>query len=374
MYPNFAPSSEQSNKMEKKQRIIGFDLARAYAVLGMYIVNFNTVFGSFTDKSTLGQFLGLFNGNSSTTFVILAGMGIALMTNRSDYSLAEKSKLKKVISRRSWFLFVIGLLLYIWWPADILHYYGGYMHLAILILFVPPKYYWWAAGVAIIIFHVLFAIIPYETGWNFKTLEYTDFWTINGFLRNTLYNGWNSIFPWVAYFFAGMWLGRLEWSGFKIQRNVFLIGLSLLVFINASQMYATQAITDTNLLLYITADYIPPFLPFMLSTFGFALMLISTFMFIGSKFEHHKYAKLFAATGQMTLTHYISHLTIGMMIFSLLTSKNYVGYLSQNAPTSPLFILLFAVFYFILSCLFSKLWTLKFKNGPVETLMRKISG
>ena len=74
-----------------KQRIIGFDLARAYAILGMFIVNFNTVYGSLTDQSFLGQLLSLFSGNSSSTFVILAGMGISLMTNRIEYSLEEKT-------------------------------------------------------------------------------------------------------------------------------------------------------------------------------------------------------------------------------------------------------------------------------------------
>jgi uncharacterized protein len=357
-----------------KLRIIGFDLARAYAILGMFIVNFNTVFGSFTDKTIVGQFLSLFSGNSSSTFVILAGMGISLMTNRSEYSLSEKAKLKKIISRRSWFLFVIGLLLYLWWPADILHYYGGYMHLALLILFTHKKYYLWFAFLAIIIFHILFAVIPYETGWNFNTLEYKDFWTVNGFLRNTLYNGWNSIFPWVAYFFAGMWLGRLDWRVYALQRKMFLLGLGLLIFIIALQFWATNITINKDLLMYISADYVPPFLPFMLSTFGFALMVISTFMFLGGKFENNNYAKLFASTGQMTLTHYISHLTIGMIIFAFITGKKYTGHLSENAATSPILILLFAVSYFVLSCLLSQLWARRFKNGPIETLMRKISG
>lgn len=171
-----------------------------------------------------------------------------------------------------------------------------------------------------------------------------------------------------------MWLGRLDWSLLNIQRKLFLIGLGLQIFITALQYYANHYIANKNILLYITADYIPPFLPFMLSTFGFALMLISTFMFISNKVAHNKYAQLFAATGQMTLTHYISHLTIGMIIFAAITGKNYTGPLSEKAPTSPLLILLFSVAYFALSCLFSKLWTQKFKNGPIETLMRKISG
>ena len=357
-----------------KQRIIGFDLARAYAILGMFIVNFNTVYGSLTDQSFLGQLLSLFSGNSSSTFVILAGMGISLMTNRIEYSLEEKTKLKTIISRRSWFLFVVGLLLYLWWPADILHYYGGYMHLAIPLIFLPKKYYLWSAFTAIMVFHILFFIIPYDTGWNFTTLEYKDFWTIKGFLRNTIYNGWNSIFPWVAYFFAGMWLGRLDWSLLKTQKKLFLIGFLLWLLVTVMQCNADNITTNKDLLLYLTADYIPPFLPFMLSTFGFALMLVSTFMYVGNKVENHKYSRLFASTGQMTLTHYISHLTIGMVVFSLITGKNYAGYLAEKATASPVLILLFSIFYFGLSCLFSKIWSRKFKNGPVETLMRRISG
>jgi uncharacterized protein len=357
-----------------KQRIIGFDLARAYAILGMFIVNYNTVFGSLTDKSFSGQFLSLFSGNSSTVFVMLAGMGIALMTNRAEYSAEEQSKLKKIISKRSWFLFAIGMLLYTWWPADILHFYGGYMHIAILILFIPKQYYIWFVLAAIAIFHLLLLLIPYGTGWNFNTLEYLDFWTIEGFFRNTFYNGWNSIFPWVAYFIAGMWLGRLDWSDIKRQKQLFLIGLATWISIAGLQFYANNSAISPGIKFYITADYMPPFLPFMLSTFAFGLMLISFFMYIGSIVEGRKWATLFASTGQMTLTHYVSHLTIGMVIFASISDKSYSGHLSEKAAASPLFILLFAVCYFIVSCLFSHFWTKYFKNGPIETLMRKISG
>ncbi len=357
-----------------KQRIIGFDLARAYAILGMYIVNFNTVFGDLESKTILGQFLSLFSGNSSTVFIMLAGMGISLMTNRENYSWAEKVKLKKIISKRSWFLFAVGLILYTWWPADILHFYGGYMHLAILILFLPKKYYLWSAFLAIIIFHFLLFMIPYETGWDFRTFAYHDFWTIKGFFRNTLYNGWNAIFPWVAYFFAGMWIGRLDWHQSKVQKQFFIWGFVLWTSMTILQVYAKSYITHHDLLLYITADYIPPFLPFMLSTFGFGLMLISFFMFWGGKVENNKYALLFASTGQMTLTHYISHLTIGMIIFAVITGKKYSGHLAEHEATMPIFILLFALCYFVASCLFSKLWKMHYQYGPVEMLMRKLAG
>ena len=357
-----------------KNRILGFDLARAYAIFGMFVVNFNIVFGSQADASVPGWLLTLFNGNSSSMFVILAGMGIALMTNRAEYTLEEKQKLKSIVIKRSWFLFVSGLLLYNWWPADILHFYGGYLHLAALLLFVPKRFYLWAAGAAILVFHVLLAVIPYENGWNFETLQYADFWTVEGFLRSTFYNGWNPIFPWIAYFLLGMWLGRLDWQDKRIRKNVLLTGIWAFSLVEILQFIAGCGYFDENLAFYITADYIPPFLPFMLGTAGFALIVIVVCMLIGEKFTENKLLQTLAKTGQMTLTHYVAHLTLGMIIFAVLTDKTEINSLNMGTPIAPLTVLIYTAVYFILSMVFSRFWNLKLKYGPLETLMRRITG
>jgi len=356
-----------------KQRIIGFDLARAYAIFGMYIVNFNMVFGHYNDQTFTGKFLSLFSGNSSTVFVILAGMGIALMTNRSEYSISEKVNLRNTILKRALFLFVGGLLLNFVWPADILHFYGCYMFLAAFFIFLNRKIFLWLATLSILVFHILIFIIPYETGWNLEKLQYNDFYTLNGFIRNTFYNGWNSIFPWIAYFLLGLFLGRLDWTQIKVQRKMFFTGLSLYLTINIIQIISQQISISTQLKEFINADYLPPFLPFILSTFGFGLMLISGFMYLGIKVGECKIAKTFAATGQMTLTHYVSHVTIGMILFSVFTGKNLSEDVSQMQATSPIYVLLFSIVYFVISYHFSRLWTIKHKNGPLETLMRKLS-
>jgi uncharacterized membrane protein YeiB len=357
-----------------KQRIIGFDLARTYAIFGMFIVNFNTVFGSHTNHNGISGFLNLFNGNSSTLFVMLAGMGVSIMANKGDYSLEEAKKIRRVITKRSWFLFVLGIGFYLWWPADILHFYGGYMHIAALIIFLPKKYYLYAAAAAILIFHFLLAIVPYQTGWNFETLMYKDFWTISGFIRNTFYNGWNSIFPWIAYFFLGMYLGRLDWQNPKILRTVFFTGITVYTLVFLVQTFASEIIKDKDLLFYLTADYLPPFLPFMLGTASFGLILISIFIFIGNKVGDSKIAVVLASTGQMTLTHYISHLFLGLIVFVLVTGKVLSYNILNETPTNPVVIFAFAIVYYLMSILFSYAWSKKFKNGPFEMLMRKISG
>jgi uncharacterized membrane protein len=94
-----------------KQRIIGFDLARAYAIFGMYIVNFNFSFGSvMRPNDSIGHFLNIFTGNSTAIFIICAGMGLSLMCNKDDYTLAEKAVLKSRVLKRSWFLIQAGTL------------------------------------------------------------------------------------------------------------------------------------------------------------------------------------------------------------------------------------------------------------------------
>ncbi len=358
-----------------KERIIGFDLARAYAIFGMYLVNFNIVFGNYQDQSLPAQFLALFSGNSSTVFVLLAGMGVALMSNRlHEYSLEDKIRLKSILTKRSWFLFGIGLVLYLWWPADILHFYGGYMHLAALLLFVEKKYYLYAGGSAILIFHLLLLLIPYETGWNFETLQYKDFWTVNGFIRNTVYNGWNPIFPWFAYFALGMYLGRLDWTLSSTQRKMFLIGLSLYLSISGLKLLVSHLPVSEDVIFYFHADYLPPFLPFVVSTMGFGMALIAALMYLSRFVRNSRMGQDLAKTGQMTLTHYISHVTLGMLLLAFLTDRTYSSQMTEQTPLHPLMIFGFASAYFLFSIFFSKLWMRKFKYGPFEILMRKISG
>lgn len=354
-------------------RVIGFDLARAYAIFGMFIVNFNFCFGTFQDTSIIGTFLNLFVGNSTAIFIILAGMGVSFMSNKSSHSIVEKLKLRSVILKRSWFLLVLGLLLYTWWPGDILHFYGGYMHIAAFILFVPKKYYLWFAFGAIGVFQILLNFIPIDTSWNFSTFEYADFWTPVGFLRNTFYNGWNSIFPWMSYFLVGLFLGKLNWENGTTKKWTLVIGVILFLLVEGLRYFAKGGSFNTYWTHYTMSEYFPAYAPFVLITIGFAFMIISACMFISDRHKDHKIVKSLVSVGQMTLTFYVVHITLGMLLFQKLTGHEYTGYLSQSTPEAPGFILLFASLFYFLCVIFAAVWKRKYKNGPLELLMRKFS-
>jgi uncharacterized membrane protein YeiB len=248
------------------------------------------------------------------------------------------------------------------------------MHIAAFMLFVPKRYYLWTALSAIIIFHLLLFIIPINTSWDFKTFKYEDFWTPIGFLRNTLYNGWNSIFPWLCYFMLGMWLGRQNWKSKATIKNTFITGFILFLVFEGLRYIVKNNEPLWKYWDYVMSDYFPAYVPYIMITTGFALMVISISMFIGNKFSTNKFIGLLVKTGQMTLSHYVIHLTFGMIILSKLTNKKYTGLLTKDIPTEPVYIFIYAVAFFIMSVLFSHFWGKKFRNGPIETLMRKISG
>jgi uncharacterized membrane protein YeiB len=365
-------TTHTSSPQTLQQRYVGFDVARAYAIWGMFIVNFNFSFGSILNDDGWGnRFLSLFEGNSTAIFILCAGMGLSFMSQSASFNNEEKKLLKSKVLRRSWFLFALGLLLYPWWSGDILHFYGGYMHVAAFLLFIPRFNYLYLALLAIAIYHILLSLIPVGTGWDFSTFYYTDFWSITGFLRNSLYNGWNSLFPWIAYFFVGMWMGKLNWENIKTLRSVFISGLSLFTFFQVLRFYGKTQLTAGFWSDYLFSDYFPPYLPFMCITIGFAFMVISLCMLLARRFPSSRLLLALQKTGQMTLSLYVVHLTIGMQLFAWLNHKHYTGLMEDETPSPPWYILSFATAFYILCFILSLVWRKKWSHGPLEILLRK---
>ena len=167
--------------MSKRKRILGIDVARALAVIGMIIVNFKIVFGS-EGHPGFKAFAQLFEGKAAATFVVLAGVGLALMS-RSAVKKNDQTKLNKVrwgITKRALLLFIVGLSYLSIWPADILHFYGIYMLLTLFFLGSSTLLIFLSAMILVFVYPILMFNWPYESGWDFNSLTYEGFWTISG--------------------------------------------------------------------------------------------------------------------------------------------------------------------------------------------------
>lgn len=355
------------------QRIEGLDFARALALFGMFVVNYKVIVGAEGNGSEwLVWFTEIFQGRASAIFVLLAGIGISLMTRKARNGNSDLliRKSKKIIWKRSVFLFLLGMVLYVvGWTGDILHYYGVFMFIASFLIAASNK--------IIIIICILFGLIAqimqvtgnYLKGWNLDRpfIEYTDFWTAEGFFRNLLFNGYHPIFPWVCFFLIGMIIGRLDLTNKIFLKKIGIISSILLIFsefISRVLLQFSLRILDVESASYLfQTGPIPPNLFYLISNASSALLVVVISIYITSKFSRNWLINALVKTGQLALTHYVSHVFVGIGILILLSKLEY-----QTLGFS----LIFSILFFVGSILLSVIWRMKFKRGPLELVMRKL--
>lgn len=357
------------------KRIEGLDFARALSLYGMFIVNFTVITGSEDNGSEwFAWFMNLFQGRASATFVLLAGIGISLMTRKardnSSHSIILEQKI--TIWKRSLFLLMVGLLLYLaGWTGDILHYYGVYMFLASFFIVASKRVFLGFISLILLLAQILQIKLDYLKGWDpiQPFMEYQDFWTAEGFVRNLFFNGYHPIFPWVCFFLIGMIVGRLDIM--KRAKRKRLLITSFLVFIlieitSKVLFRASLTILDAESAEFLfQTGPIPPNMFYVISNGASAIIVIILSIYFCERFATHWFSRAMIKTGQMTFTHYVSHVFIGIGFLALL---------NRLENQTLLFSFLFSSSFFIGSILFSIFWTKKFQRGPIEWLMRRITG
>ncbi|UTW63123.1 DUF1624 domain-containing protein [bacterium SCSIO 12741] len=358
------------------KRIYGFDLARGLALVGMVLVNFKTVMvlPSESDKS-LYHLLELLSGKAAALFVVLAGVGMTLMWKGAmDRGGKEKAaQVRIILWKRALFLFVVGMSYYVIWPADILHYYGVYLSFGVLFLALSRATLIASSLFLILIYPILLVTLNYEAGWDWNTLEYTDFFTPTGFFRNLFFNGFHPVIPWIAFLLTGVWVGRLD---FNNKAMVAKLRWSSLVIFVLFTILSWGALKTAGPFLEMDAESVdflfstgpmPPSLFYMLSASSLAVFLITLCVSMAKRFPDSLVIRSLISGGQLALTNYFAHVVLGMLGLLMVTGK-----LEQA------FSIEFAFGYSLLFSLFlvigSHLWKMKKGRGPLETLMRKVTG
>src|SRR3954471_5921169 len=206
-----APLAEPVTQAE---RIYGFDVARALAILGMIVVHFSLAMSSadIPPPRWLKTILYFLDGRATATFMILAGVGITLMTRRAVASgdPAQVAAARRVLVRRGVLLLVVGYLNLTIWAGDILRIYGVSLALAAAFITASDRRLLGAAAGFVAGFILLFATVSFERNWDWTTMEYHGLWTATGVVRNLFYDGFRSVFPWTGMILLGMWVGRLN--------------------------------------------------------------------------------------------------------------------------------------------------------------------
>ncbi len=290
--------------------------------------------------------------------------------------LRQSAKLYLTILKRAAFLFIVGLLFSCVWHADILHFYGAYFAVAVLLVNAPDRILFILTGA------VLVCSICLAMPFNYIALPTIDsvwepaYWTKEGILGDLFINGCYPVFPWIIYFLLGLWLGRQNLSDSRMQKTIFLIAAQIiaicevvaslqeLLFILAGSFLSNNPI----LIFFLRALDTSPFSSSILSVFSAsstALVIIILSMKLATRAGHSKWLKPFNATAQMSLTLYIVHIGI-IQLFLLLSGR---GAMETSLEEAWIWAMLFC----LLLILLATYWVNHFGRGPLEKILRWIS-
>jgi uncharacterized membrane protein YeiB len=220
------------------------------------------------------------------------------------------------------------------------------------------------------VFVVLMLLFDYESGWNWETLHYADFWTPTGMMRHLFFNGFHPVFPWTAFLLVGLWLGRQDVHNPALRKKMLLLSTGVVVFAESVSWLLVQTFSAFNLdpetVAYLFGTQpMPPMPLYLLSGGGSAVAVIMLSIALTERFAAARWIKACVATGQLALTLYVAHVILGMVFLEALGLLE-----NQSLP--------FAVGSALLFCagaiLFSSLWRQRFNRGPLEWVMRRLTG
>lgn len=345
------------------ERLIGLDIARYLAFVGMVLVNFDIVMshGVQSNEGFFNEFIGQLQGRASATFVVLAGIGLGLS------SFKKEGQTVNTIVKRSIFLLILGLLNMTIFEGDILHYYAFYFLFGVFLLPFGNRALILVISILNLVFFSMMLFIDYESGWNFEELTYSGFWTIDGFTRNLFFNGFHPVFPWLGFFLLGMLMSRVLLKKRQVQIKMISWGLIAIIFSEIMSFIISGYVipADSELQFLFMTDSMPPMPLYFLAASGSALLIVGLCLLVSEKFKESKIYSLIAPAGTQTLTLYVLHIIVGL---GFIDAIGFTG----TQTSSQAFVA--AIIFCILGTIFAFTWSKWFRRGIFESLMRKLTG
>jgi uncharacterized protein len=352
------------------QRLAGPDVVRAVALIGVVVMNYHGYLlladargpgraGSGWAVELFDPWTGPLSTRFAATFVLVAGVGVSLMT-ASSIGTPRVTAMRWRLVRRGTLLYVSGLLLDVIWPGTILPFYGAMFVLA------AAMFTWRArwivvtgaaaavAGWAIRMWRYDRDLAGLNTGW----LTDPAAGTPADHLFGVTVNGTHPLLPWLAFFCAGMLLGRYLrtswWRPVALGSGVALFSLAGLVSIGAATDYERVLLSTLPLergLLYTV------------SALGTSLIAYAVIDWLAVRFPVA--TDPLRRAGQMTLTLYVAH----VFVFKLL-----VDWFDVIDPAGVGTAVSFALAFWVVGIIAAVAWQRRFGIGPLERVYRVVGG
>lgn len=392
--PSAAVSSTTAPAPPSTARLIGIDLARGLAVLGMYAAHFGP---DPAIGGPLGFAMELARGRSATLFALLAGFSLVLITGRPQprTGRAGRQAVGRIVIRALVLIPVGFALTALGTDVDVILAAYGAIFLAVLPLYRLRARTLAAGAVAgaLIMPQVLYVIREsiYNGEWADTVIAYDPVAVLSGTdgLVELLFTGEYPVLTWAPFLIAGMAVARLDLTGARVRGRLALTGGALAVLGYGGSWLALSlvpgahdtivAATDgdsgasawwSDTVGYLIGDTPVTWLlvgvPHSQTTFsilgntGVALAVIAACVTATERLP--RLTRLFApvsAVGMIALTAYVLHVLV-------------IAAVGMQEETGPALLALTCAI--AAAMVLAVGWTRHFRRGPLEYLLHRSTG
>lgn len=350
------------------RRLPGPDVVRALALIGVVVMNYHGYLiidgGDRSDDTWFERLFDPWTGPLATrfaaTFVLVAGVGVTLMTRRSTSDRDHIRDMRWRLARRGLLLFLGGLLLDEIWPGTIIPFYGGMFVVGAFLFTLRSR---WIAAIAAGAIAAGWAIRTWRF-WQAEDGESTSWLTDpavgspQSYVFDLFVNGTHPLLPWLAFFCAGMLLGRafgsVWWRPAAIAVGATLFAVATLVRSAASTDFQATLLSPHNL--DRGAVYVA-------SALGSALVAYAVIDWLAERFAG--VTDPLRRAGQLSLSLYLAHIAVYLVV---------VDWLGWIEPGGLGVALAFALAFWVVGITAAVLWSKRFGRGPAERVYRAIGG
>ncbi len=358
-----------------RERVIDLDVTRAVALIGVAMMNYHGFLinlGGPIGQSRLNRFFNPWTGPLATrfaaTFVLVAGMGVTLMTDRGRLSgdRQRRSADRWTLIRRGFLLYTFGFVFEWLWTGTILFFYGAFFVVGALLFTLRTRW--------LIIIGALAAIVAAAIQWWAFEADHPTRWLFADWyspgpyrsprrlLFDTFVNGTHPLLPWLAFLCAGMVIGRYLPLHARRRRMLASLG-ALLVGATylANHLFATTALRSRLL----ATDPSSHSLNYTLCALGSSITAFCVIGWVANATRSNLVTTAFAAAGRTTLTLYILH----ALVFNAVVIRWHL-----IRPAGLDVALAFAGGFWLVAIVAAALWQRRFGIGPAEWIYRKFGG
>ena len=353
-------------------RLVGPDVVRGVALIGVVVMNYHGYLLLADDSGTpigdgwaamlFDPWRGPLSTRFAATFVLVAGIGVTLLTRSSIGTPERVTAARWRLARRGVLLYVVGLLVDEIWPGTILPYYGVMFLLAaglftlrtrwIVLLGVATA----AAATALRVWEFDRAQGGHSTQW----LASPSDDSVRRYVFDVFVNGTHPLLPWLSFLSAGMVLGRVLHTSWW-RRTALAAGALMIVVAGLASAISDDVARWPGVVLTVG-----PFagnIGFVTSALGSALIAYAVIDWLAGRFPVA--TDPLRRAGQMTLTLYLLHI----FVFNLVV--DWWGWIEPAGLDTALAC---ALAFWVVAISGAVIWQRRFGRGPAEFVYRAFGG